>query len=232
MSAWRHPDRARARVRKARGRNRDAAHWFPRAPAHSPGIPVDGGRIGRVLGAARFDLDELGLKLIGEARDNLVLHVEQVGDRLVEALRPQVRAALGVDELDVDAHALAAALNAAFERIAHVELAADLLRVDRLALVGESGAAADHEGPAHARKIGGQALRHPVDEIVLLGPAADVGERQHDDRERRRPVVFPTTPGAAPSDPSHRRGRAARCSSGFFSPKSANSASTRPSIWR
>ena len=44
--------------------------------------------------------------------------------------------------------------------------------------------------PAHAREIGGQALRDAVDEIFLLRIAADIGEGQHHDGEVRRPGLF------------------------------------------
>ena len=105
-------------------------------------------------------------------------------------------AGFGVDELHVDAHAAAAALDAAFENIADVQLAADLLQVDRLALVGEGGVAPDHERAPNAREVGRQALRHPIDEMLLLRVAADIGERQDDDREARRGGFFGRGAGA------------------------------------
>ena len=86
-----------------------------------------------------------------------------------------MRAALSVDELDIDAHAVAAALHRAFEHVAHVQFAADLLHVNRLALVGEGRVARDHERASDAREIGGKALGHAIDEIFLLGVAADIG---------------------------------------------------------
>jgi hypothetical protein len=46
-------------------------------------------------------------------------------------------AALCVDELDVDAHAVPGALNASFEHEAHVEFAPYLFEIDRLVLVAE-----------------------------------------------------------------------------------------------
>ena len=111
---------------------------------------------------------ELCAERVGEPRDDFVLHVEEVGDGLVEPFRPEMIAALGVDELDIDAHPAAGALNAALEHIADVQLAPDLLHIDAPALVGEGGVAPDHEGAADARQIGGQALGHAVDEIVLF----------------------------------------------------------------
>ena len=86
-----------------------------------------------------------------------------------EALGPQVTSGLSVNELNVDAHAVPAALNAALEDIADVQVAADLLQIDGFALVRESGAAPDHVQASKPRKIGSQALRDPVDEMLLLG---------------------------------------------------------------
>lgn len=47
-----------------------------------------------------------------QPRNDLVLHIEEVGARLVESLSPQMRARFGVDQLRVDAHAIAACLYA------------------------------------------------------------------------------------------------------------------------
>ena len=82
--------------------------------------------------------------------------------------------------LHVDAHAVSAALDAALEDIADAQLAAYLLQIDRFAFIGESGVTSDHERTSNARKIGRQALRDPVDEMILLRAAADIGEGQND----------------------------------------------------
>jgi hypothetical protein len=92
-------------------------------------------------------------------------------------------ARLGVDELHVDAHAISAALDAALQGISDVQLASDRLHVDRLAFVGESRIAGDHDGATYPREVSGEALRDPVDEMVLLRAASDIGERQDDHRE-------------------------------------------------
>ena len=77
---------------------------------------------------------------VSDARNDLVLHLEEVGDGLVEAFGPEVRSALRFDELHVDAHAGPNTLHAAFEDVAHIELAPDLPEIDRLVLVEEAHA--------------------------------------------------------------------------------------------
>src|SRR5271165_5541120 len=87
-------------------------------------------------------------------------------------------ARFGVNELHVEAHAVSAALNAALEDIADVQLAPDRLRVERLAFVSERRIAGDHVSAPNARKIGREALRDPVDEMLLLRVASDIAERR------------------------------------------------------
>ena len=72
----------------------------------------------------------MGVERARQPRDDLVLHVEEVGQRLIETFCPEMIAGFGVDELDIDARAIAAALDAAFEDIANIQLAADLLQID------------------------------------------------------------------------------------------------------
>ena len=93
-------------------------------------------RIGvqRTFGSPRFGCYELGAQRICESRDDFILHVEQVGDRLVKALGPQVLAGFGVDQLHVHPKPVAAALHRAFEHVADVQFAPDLFHVDRLPL--------------------------------------------------------------------------------------------------
>ena len=81
---------------------------------------------------------------------------------------------------------VSAALNAALQHIADVQLAPEPSQIDGLALVGESGVAPDHERASHPREIGREVLRDPVDEMLLLLAAAEIGEWQDDDREARR----------------------------------------------
>jgi len=92
---------------------------------------------------------------------------------------------LGVDQLDVDANLVARPADTAFEHIAHTELAADLLRVDRIVPIGESGVPRDHEHVREPGQIGRQIGSDPVGKILLLAVIAEVGKRQHDNRQMR-----------------------------------------------
>src|SRR5580700_10041487 len=87
-----------------------------------------------------------------------------------------MRAGLSVYELGVHPHLIAAVLFAPLQHIAHAEVSADLLHVRLLALVGERGAARDHERAVDPRKVRGQTSR--LQEFGLLRdrgpePAAD-----------------------------------------------------------
>src|SRR6516165_12388130 len=130
--------------------------------AGSPGrlerqIPIPGGSaekgvIDRVETAgtlarrsAALRRDHLYVDGPGQSGGDLVLHVEKIAALLVEAFGPQTPAALGINELRVEADPFARVLHAAFENIAYAELAADLAGVDRLALICKSGVARDRE---------------------------------------------------------------------------------------
>ena len=78
------------------------------------------------------------------ARD-LILHREHVLDLAIIALGPAMPAGGAVDELSCDADAIAGALNAALQDIAHAELLADLTEVNRPALVLKRRVPSDHE---------------------------------------------------------------------------------------
>ena len=88
--------------------------------------------------ALHFGLLDLRRDGADHARGDLVLQVENILERAVETVRPQMRAGRGVDQLPGDADLVAGLADAAFEHVADAELAADLFDVDRLALVGEA----------------------------------------------------------------------------------------------
>ena len=121
----------------------------------------------RLLAAPRFGGNQLRPQLIGEASDDLVLHSEEISQRLVKAVGPKVIAGLRVDKLDVDPHAARVSLDRALEHVADAKLLADFPRVDILAFECEGGVTRDHEGAGEAREVGGETLGDAIGEIVL-----------------------------------------------------------------
>ena len=155
--------------------------------------------LGRLaLGPFDLGLLQLGRDGAHHARGHLILQIEDVRQLAVETVRPEMRARRSIDELPGDAHPVARLAHAAFEHVAHAELAPDLLHVHRPALVGEARIARDDEQPAQARQGGGDVFHHAVGEILLLGIAAHVLERQDGDRGLVREASA-GRPGAAPS---------------------------------
>jgi hypothetical protein len=79
----------------------------------------------------------------------------------------------------------AASQDASFEHVVDAEFSADLFKVDRLALVGEGGVPRDNERAANPGEVGRQAFRHSVDEGFVVRVAAEVREREHNNRQAR-----------------------------------------------
>src|SRR5262249_62203469 len=121
-----------------------------------------------------------GVRRFGGPRYDFVLHIEEVGNGLVETLGPQMISSLDVDQLHIHPKAVATPLHGTFKHIADVQLASEPLYVYGLAFERERGVACNHERAADARQVRGQALRHAIYEVLLLGIAPDVRERQHD----------------------------------------------------
>src|SRR5262249_36925287 len=96
---------------------------------------------GLALGA--FDLGRFLLRpdAAYHVGGHAVLQLEDVFEAAVETLRPQMRARGGVDELAGDAQTVRRFAHATLEHVAHPQLAADLLHIDRSALVGKAGIA-------------------------------------------------------------------------------------------
>ncbi len=154
-----------------------------------------GGRTGG-LGGLQCRLDHAG-----DARGHLVLKLEDIFERAVEPIGPQMRAGHRVDQLADNAHATAGLAHRAFEHVPNAEFAADLLHVDRLALVREARIAGDDEEPADAGERGDDLLDHAVGEIFLLRIAAQIGERAAPRstacRGGRGPANYPHPPHAS-----------------------------------
>ena len=195
------PTRIRDRARSPCRTSGSAASMASRVPLcklrHAAQVVVVGVQAFRRLALGALDLGpfELRRDRADDAFRDLVLQFEDVVERAFEALRPEMRAGRGVDQLPGDAHPVAGLAHAAFQHVAHAKLAADLLHVHGPALVGEARIARDDEQPADARQRGDDVLDHAVGEIFLLGVAAQVLERQDGDGG----LVWQGERGAAPS---------------------------------
>src|SRR5258708_20287623 len=99
----------------------------------------------RLLHARTLGGVELRLDRDDDARRDLVLEREEVGERPLVALDPDFASGAGIGEVHPDADTLAGPLDAAFEDVAHAEFAADLLHVDRSALLSEGRIPAHHQ---------------------------------------------------------------------------------------
>ncbi len=97
-----------------------------------------------------------------------------------------MRPRLGGNELHIHSHGAAELADAALNHIPHAELLAKASCVGGLPLVGRSQPARDHQQSRRARKVGGQIVGDRISEIAPASIAAQIVERQHDEREPRR----------------------------------------------
>ena len=86
-----------------------------------------------------------------------------------------------VDQLHGDPYLLVGFLHTPFQHVAHAHLFADVLHLHRLAFVGEGRVAGDDKETGDPGEIAGQHFSEAVAEVVLLGIATQIHQRQHDD---------------------------------------------------
>src|SRR6516225_1546328 len=91
---------------------------------------------------------------------DLVLKFEDVFQRAIEPLCPEMSAGFGFDQLRGDAHPATGFANRAFEQVSYPQFTPDLPRIDTLPLVGETRIAGDDEQPADAGQRSDDLLDH------------------------------------------------------------------------
>ena len=116
-----------------------------------------------VLGAATgdpcfFGRAQLNLERSNDLLREFVLHGEDIREVAIKAVGPDVCAARSIDKLAGNAHPVARLADTAFQHVAHAEFAADLLHVDRLALVGKARVTRDDMQLRQLRKISDDVL--------------------------------------------------------------------------
>src|SRR5262249_17979313 len=153
-------------------RQRFASTFRHSSERRGPGAQheVVGVQMLRPLALDTLDLDpaQAGLDRADYTQGDLVLQRKDIIERAVVAFGPDVPAALGLDQLAGDAHPTCRPAHAAFEHVAHAELAPDLADVGGFPLVGKARIARDDEQPLDARQAGDDVLDHTVDKIILL----------------------------------------------------------------
>src|SRR5262249_28301439 len=133
-------------------------------------------------GALDLGLTQFWFDRAGDIGGDPILQIENVVERTVKAIGPDVCAGRRVDQLPGDAHPAAGFAHATFEHVAHAQFLRYLFYVDGAALVGERGIAGDDKEPRQPRDCRRDLLDHAIDEVLLLGIAGQVLKRQ--DRER------------------------------------------------
>ena len=143
------------------------------------GIEAFGG-----LALCAFDLRPLQLSRdrTDHARGHLILQLEDVVYGAIETVGRDMRPSRRVDQLRGDAYPARCFAQAAFQHIAHAQLAAHLPHVHSTALVGKARVARDDEEPANVRQRCDDILHNSIGEIILLGVSAQVHEWQHRNR--------------------------------------------------
>jgi hypothetical protein len=140
-------------------------------------------RIDPVMLTFRGPVAFRGIKMRLDCADDMlrdiVLHGEQIFQHAVVAVRPDMLAGLGLDQLTGDADTPLRDAHTALEHVANAEIARDLAHVGRLVLVDEGRVAGDDEQPAEPCKSGDDVLGQAVGEEVVLGIPAHIDERQH-----------------------------------------------------
>jgi hypothetical protein len=115
-------------------------------------IEIVGGEVSRRPSSRAAHLGRLQRRLddAGNAEGDPILQFEDIFQRAVEAISPQMRTGERIDQLPGDAHLRARLAHRAFKDIADPQIAPDLFHVDGAALVGEGRIAGDDEEPADA----------------------------------------------------------------------------------
>ena len=118
--------------------------------------------------------------------NNLVLHLQDALQFRVETFGPQLGCLLRLDQPRVDAHTLFLGHDAALEQITHSQLAADLSSVYAAVLVSERGVARDDRDPRQrAREITDETVGNAIGQVIPLGIAAVIVEREDRDQRQR-----------------------------------------------
>jgi hypothetical protein len=140
-------------------------------------------RVGFRVGLLRLrnPAQQRELELSDDRRGDLVLDGENVIQRPIPGLRPQLGVGAGIDQLRRDPQHVAGPAHRALEDMRHVQLPGDFGDRDVLALERERRGARDHPELGNLRQQVQQLLGNAVREVLLLGIGTPVHKGQHRD---------------------------------------------------
>ena len=117
----------------------------------------------------------------GDAAAQLFFQAEQIGQRRVVALAPDLVAGRGFDQLHGDANLLGRPANTAFNQVVDAKFRRNFTQAFDLLLESKTGVARFYNETREQVQMQDNAFRDTVAEILLLGVAGQVVERQHGD---------------------------------------------------
>ena len=123
--------------------------------------------------------NELTAELAGDARRDVVLNGEDVGEIAIVALGPQLRAVVRPNQLSADSNPLSHPAHAAFQDRRHAESLCNARNWHVLAFESKRGSARNHLQARDSRQRVDDLLGHSVAEPFLVSRFAQVGEGQH-----------------------------------------------------
>src|SRR5262245_32502400 len=121
-----------------------------------------------------FVLRQLQRQRIDNHPDESVLNREDVVETTVVALGPELAARQRVDELDVDADGVSGPTYAAVHHVTHAKALRNIAHFGVTSLKLKYRISGDDEQPGNLGEISDQIVGQPIDEVILLRPAAHV----------------------------------------------------------
>ena len=128
-----------------------------------------------------FDLGDVWRDRAHDTLRQLLLDRKDILENPVVAVRPEMVSGDRIDQLTGHANPVGDLADAAFQHVANTEVRRHRAHIDGLALVGEAAIAGNHEQLVEVRQLGDDVLGDAVGEVLLVGIAAHVLERQYGD---------------------------------------------------
>src|SRR5947209_9505044 len=108
-------------------------------------------RVGMFGRSGGFGADQVEIQRDRNLTRYLVKQPEQVVGGLLEAIGPDMKVGLGVDQLGIDADPISNPAHAALQDVTNAQVATDLSAVDQLIAISERRVAGDHDHVGNAR---------------------------------------------------------------------------------